>query len=146
MMNQYFIFVYDRNEIANKMRLYEHIARCPDALQIFLNSNPNYWCFIPIHWDEAIADNAKHLPSSTSIDPALAYVTATTNIDDPIVAFYIENVPLPSVCYTFSYQQLMQQRLFFDQYSSTFMNPLPYKPIDIYKVAIIAVCKSIYFG
>ncbi|CAF5072714.1 unnamed protein product, partial [Rotaria magnacalcarata] len=34
------------------MRLYEHSAHCPVALQLFLDRNPNYWCFIPMLEDE----------------------------------------------------------------------------------------------
>ena len=35
------------------MRLYQHSIRCSTAIQLFLNSNPQYWCFIPILKDEA---------------------------------------------------------------------------------------------
>ncbi|CAF4634620.1 unnamed protein product, partial [Rotaria magnacalcarata] len=47
-----------QNEIANRMRLYQHSARCPVALRSFLDCNPIYWCFIPVLWSEALAENS----------------------------------------------------------------------------------------
>ncbi|CAF4750928.1 unnamed protein product, partial [Rotaria magnacalcarata] len=38
--------------VMREMRLYEHSAHCPVALQLFLDRNPNYWCFIPMLEDE----------------------------------------------------------------------------------------------
>ncbi|CAF4800816.1 unnamed protein product, partial [Rotaria socialis] len=32
--------------IMKKMRLYQHSAHCPVAIQLFLEHNPAYWCFI----------------------------------------------------------------------------------------------------
>jgi hypothetical protein len=28
--------------------LYEHAARCPTVLQLFLDYHPQYWCFVPM--------------------------------------------------------------------------------------------------
>ena len=36
------------------MALYQHSARCPSAMQWFLDENPEYWPFVPIEND---ADN-----------------------------------------------------------------------------------------
>lgn len=40
--------------------LYEHSARCPTALQLFLDYNPKYWCFVPM-----IKNSSKQSFSST---------------------------------------------------------------------------------
>lgn len=33
--------------VKDGMKLYQHSARCPSALQWFLDENPDYWSFIP---------------------------------------------------------------------------------------------------
>ncbi|CAF1583837.1 unnamed protein product, partial [Adineta steineri] len=49
------------NKMANKMRLYQHSARCPAALRLFLNCNPNYLCFIPMVRYQAQAKNIAYI-------------------------------------------------------------------------------------
>ncbi|CAF1429983.1 unnamed protein product, partial [Rotaria sordida] len=49
-------------EMFNQMRLYQHAARCPEALRSFLDCNPMYWCFIPLPWDEAVTENVANRP------------------------------------------------------------------------------------
>ncbi|CAF5154493.1 unnamed protein product, partial [Rotaria socialis] len=51
------------------MRLYQHSARCPIALRSFLDCNPTYWCFIPLVWSEAVAENDIHWHGASNIDP-----------------------------------------------------------------------------
>ncbi|CAF3025410.1 unnamed protein product [Rotaria sp. Silwood2] len=102
-------------EIANEMRLYQHSARCSIALRSFLDCNPIYWCFIPLLWEEALAENA-------------VYYQGTI-------------VPLPPAAYGFSYGQLQKQRLFFEHFVGSSIHQLPYVALDLYKMAIIAVRK-----
>jgi hypothetical protein len=35
------------------MKLYQHSAHCPSALQWFLDENPEYWPFVPKKLSEA---------------------------------------------------------------------------------------------
>ncbi|CAF1575645.1 unnamed protein product, partial [Adineta steineri] len=57
--------LFDSNESENKMidkmRLYQHSARCPTALRLFLDCNPNYWCFIPMVKHEALAEDIAYI-------------------------------------------------------------------------------------
>ena len=130
-----------RNEIATKMRLYQHSARCPVALRSFLDCNPIYRCFIPLLWDDALSDNVVYLPGASVIDPTLASVMTNTAINNHRVAYNLDNVPIPPAAYAFSYRQVQKQRLFFEQLVSSSINQLPYATLDLYKMAIIAVCK-----
>ncbi|CAF4396489.1 unnamed protein product, partial [Rotaria sordida] len=71
------------------MRLYQHSARCPIALRLFLECNPNYWCFIPLLVDEAAVENKAYVqertPCSTSSNEAAAAATITTNAELNVV-------------------------------------------------------------
>ena len=41
-------FLNDQKEI---FRLYQHLARCPKTIQLFLHMNPQYHCFIPMTYE-----------------------------------------------------------------------------------------------
>lgn len=117
------------------------MAGCSVAIEKFLQANPIFWCFIPLHTDEALSDNAIYMPSSTMTGPTVDYVLATTTINNPAVNYYMNRVPSPMAPYAFSYRQIRQQRSFFEYFLSTATNYLHYKPVYICKVAIVAVCK-----
>ncbi len=138
------------------MRLYVHSARCLVALRSFLDCNPDYWCFIPTFWHEAITDDLTHFrsrrtASSSSNRTAGAVATAAhlelTNtvaigaIDNQRVARYLEYIPLPPAAYVFTYQQRQKQRLFFEQFLSTPIQHQPYSVVDLYQMKTIAVRK-----
>jgi hypothetical protein len=127
------------------MRLYQHSARCPVALRSFLDCNPNYWCFIPLLWDAALGENVAHLPRIDNVDPALANVIMMGAIDNNRVARYLDHVPIPPAAYAFSYPQRQKQRLFFEQFLFSPIHRRPYSTLDLYKMAIIAVCKCTDF-
>jgi len=128
--------------MANKMRLYQHSARCPSALRSFLDCNPIYQCFIPMLFHEARAENMVYGHKTSNVDPEPANVIMMGAIDNRRVAHYLDHVPLPPAAYAFSYQQRQQQqRFFFEQFLSSSLQQLPYSSLDLYKVAIIAVCK-----
>ena len=148
------MLVFSRKHRANLMRLYLHSARCPVALRSFLDCNPNYWCFIPLSWQDAITANIAFLrsrrtlsssSSSTSnilvADPDLANIVALGAIDDERVARYLDYIPPPPAPYVFSYRQRQQQRLFFEQLLSTPIQRQPYSVVDLYQMKIIAVRK-----
>ncbi|CAF4145813.1 unnamed protein product [Rotaria sordida] len=149
-------FEFER-KITRKMRLYQHSARCPIALRLFLDCNPNYWCFIPLLVDEAGAENKAYVqertPCSTSSnEAAAAATTTTTNVEVNVVldmvhrmhgnrkvASCLQQVPLAPAKYVFSYDQREQQRLFFEQFLASDVDQRPYSVVDLYHVAIIAV-------
>ena len=137
-----------RNEIAKKMRLYQHAARCPAALRLFLDCNPDYWCFIPLLWHDAQVENIAYLQernsSSTSskiVDLDVTNVMTIATIGNHQVTDCLNHVPLTPIRYAFSYQQRQQHCLFFEQFLSLPIDQLPCSPVDLYKVAPIAVRK-----
>lgn len=129
--------------MANQMRLYQHSARCPIALRTFLDCNPNYWCFIPYEIHEAQEDNTLHFhPTSNTLIPShIHLIAAMTTPNHHRTIHFLDRVPLPPASHTFSYRQIKQQQTFFQQLNSLSIHQLPYMPIDIYKMAMIAVCK-----
>ena len=127
------------------MCLYRHLARCPVALRQFLSSNPSYWCFIPLPWEEALADNIVYLPNASTTNSQLMTMMSNCFKDYQEVAGQLDYMPLPPPAYTFSYRQRQNQRQFFERlsHSTSFLtnNSMPYTPLDLYKVSIIAVRK-----
>ncbi|CAF2871444.1 unnamed protein product [Rotaria sp. Silwood2] len=121
------------------MRLYQHSARCPIALRSFLDCNPSYWCFIPLLWEEALAENTVHFRGNSTVDPDVAYAMATAAINNHRVTRCLDSVPLPPAAYAFSYRQLQKQRVFFEQLVCSSIHARPYAVLDLYKMAIIAV-------
>ena len=140
-----FIFSYFRNETADKIRFYRHFARCSVALRSFLSSNPNYSCFIPLPWEEALADNIVYLPNASTTNSQLMTMMSHSFTDYHEVAGQLDYVPLLPAAYTFSYRHRQNQRQFFGRlsHSTSFLinNSMPYTPLDLYKVSIIAVRK-----
>jgi hypothetical protein len=67
-------------------------------------------------------------------------------INNQRVANYSDHVPLPPAAYDFCYRQRQNQRLFFENFVSSSIKQLPYFSTDLYKMAIIAVCKYINSG
>ena len=128
--------------MADKMRLYQHSARCPVALRSFLDCNPRYWCFIPMLWHETQDENMAYLRGlSSNVDPVLSNVIPLGPIKDRKVANCLNRVPITPTAYAFSYRQREKQRLFFEQFLSSDVDQLPYVALDLYQMAIIAVRK-----
>ena len=158
-------FFFFRKERANGMHLYLHSARCSVALRSFLDCNPNYWCFIPLSWHDAVSEDLNHFrlrktlsssssnKTSTTTTTTTAVAAATTSnleqnnlvamgtVDNRRVAHYLEHVPLPPAAYVFSYQKRKQQRLFFEQFLSMPVQHQSYSVVDLYQMKVIAVCK-----
>ena len=44
------------------MLLYKHSARCSSVIQIFLDCNPHYWCFVPMLKTE---EQTQNIPNSS---------------------------------------------------------------------------------
>ncbi|CAF3973679.1 unnamed protein product [Adineta steineri] len=108
-----------------------------------MHCNPIYWCFIPQRLGYALAENAIHLrhtSTTTTTDPEHDNIIAmgTTDNNERIVN-YLEHVPTPPDSYAFSYRQRQNQRLFFQQFVSSSLHQLPDSPLDLYRIAIIAI-------
>lgn len=140
-LSEKWIANYDRDEHdrLRRMRLYQHVARCPVALGRFLQFNPQYWCFIPQLIDE-------DQPTSTDVfgeplyrDSEIEYLFDQGIIVDVDVIRCLQRVPQPPVGYRFTYQQRQQQRFFFKHLLTDMIGQLPYRPVDLYRYAIVTV-------
>ena len=130
------------------MRLYLHAARCPIALRVFLDNNPDYWCFIPLLRHEAETQNLtyfreRNISRRHVVDVDTASIIAVTNTGHRRVAFWLDRIPLPPAAYAFSYEQRHQQRAFFQRFLPSPVDQLPYSSVDVFKVAMIAVRECI---
>ena len=126
---------------ASQMRLYEHSARCPSALQAFLDCNPAYWCFIPLRWEDAVSESFACLREQPGIGREAIQVMELNESGDPRIHRSLRRVPVPPAAYEFSYRQRQQQRVFFEQLVSLSGEQTLVNALDLYKFAIVAVCK-----
>lgn len=139
------------------MLLYRHAVRCPSAMQIFLNFNSIYWCFVPLRNTEVEVQNETNttLPSDLiQLDPIYPASIAsrdrqriaatTTTRSDESVRSYIRNLPPVPDGYNFSIQQRGQQFQYF-KHKHDVTQQQNYM-MDLFNTAIIAVCKSICFS
>lgn len=144
----YFIF---RTLVKDGMLLYRHAARCPSAMQNFINCNPIYQRFVPVTTNEALRQSRSYiLPSSlvifdsvnpTSIgsrDRRAIPGTVTTRSDEAVRSCMRRLPPIPTG-YTFSVRQRVEQFQYFKDKLD--MKAKQDENIDLFTAAIIAVCK-----
>ncbi|CAF1444491.1 unnamed protein product [Adineta steineri] len=111
--------------VKDGMRLYKHAARCPLTIQMFLNFNPTYSCFIPIPINKIAEENQKcSLPSSlifhnfdypiviASKDQRERRETHETH-SDHTVHRCMRNLPPVPLGYGFSRSQRLEQFQYF---------------------------------
>lgn len=122
------------------MLLYRHSARCPAAMQWFLNCNPHFWPFVPLEKTRAHMDNAIYvMPSSIPADPTSPMVTESNRRSDLEAGTCLNDLPdLPSDDYTFSTRQCAEQFKIFKNKDNQL---LPNNDLDLYNATIVAVCK-----
>lgn len=133
------------------MLLYRHAARCPSAIQIFLNFNSIYQCFIPITINETTEHSQNFIvPSSivlfdlinpTSIgskDREAIPATMDTRSDEETRSC-MRRIPVPPPGYTFSIRQRIQQFQYFKNKQD--IKPKQNESIHLFNAAIIALCK-----
>ena len=132
----------------NKMRLYQHAARCSVALRRFLDVNPHYWSFIPLLWRDLQAENIFSTREDLSASSYSKKINTETNsrmttayTDHRRLVECLKRIPEPPVPYAFPDEQKQKQRLFFEQFLATPVDQRPYQPVNLFKVAIIAVRK-----
>ena len=106
-----------RTLVKDAMLLYRHSARCPAAMQMFLDVNPRYWPFVPMTIDLANEQDR--------IQPI--------NLTRTII------VPPPPHGYRFSQQQQQAQLRYFQDKQDLLM---PEPCLDLYNATIVAVCTS----
>lgn len=124
---------FGRISTKDHMKLYQHSVRCPVAIQIFLDANPQYWRFIPMTFEESetLEQRSVHgLGLPEELDWKLR------SRDD--CKLYVTSVPKPPIEYTFSNRQQALQLLYFYKKRDKI---LPNQSIDLYNATIVAVCK-----
>ncbi len=115
------------------MKLYQHSVRCPVAMQIFLDANPQYWRFVPMNLEEA----AK--PEQINIQrPILSEELDWHRRSKEDCMICIAAVPRPPPGYTFSNRQIVLQTQYFHKKQDK--NKLN-ESLDLYNATIVAVCK-----
>jgi hypothetical protein len=137
--NQIVVFTY-RTLVKDRMLLYRHSARCPKAIQIFLDLNPHYWPLIPMPIHEAQRENQSYILSPTiPEDPTSHVITSIhTRSDHMSGSCMVDLPPFPSNQYTFSTRQCVEQFQFFKIKEDLRM---PNCNLDLYNATIVAVCK-----
>lgn len=116
----------------DRMRLYQHSARCPFAMQIFLDANPQYWRFIPMSIKESEQVEQQTIPQNSVLD-----MQVRTREE---CSLYVQSVPKPPSGFTFSNRQILLQTKYFQQKRD--LN-LPNSDIDLYNASVAAVRKSL---
>ncbi|CAF1659763.1 unnamed protein product [Rotaria magnacalcarata] len=108
--------------VKNGMKLYQHSAHCPSALQWFLDENPEYWPFVPKKLSEAEEqDEEKEIVYSTR---------------DTQQFTYANDVPASPNHYHFSLEQKLEIDQFFHE--KKYLKS-PNLRLDLYRANIIAV-------
>ena len=126
------------------MRLYQHSARCPTAMQLFLNCYPHYWIFVPMPISILQQENVDYIKSeqviasSTSTRSFTTATTTSTIRNDADIQLCLNNIPLPPHNYHFSKQQRDAQIDFFRNRKD---QQLPDLPLNLYDASVIVVCK-----
>lgn len=131
-----------RDLMKDAMSLYRHSARCPIAMQWFLNCNPQFWSFVPMTIEEAQMDNANYvIDPSIPIDPISTEIVHDQRRSDFEAGLFLTDLPsLPSTNYTFSNRQCAEQFLLFKNKQNRLSAN---SHLDLYNATIIAVCKFI---
>lgn len=118
------------------MHLYQHSARCPTVIQMFLKCYSHYWRFVLMSNRTAQEQNANYMqPEPATV---IATAAAATARNDHQIQQYLHEVPLPPRGYKFSQQQREEQVQFFKDKKD---QKLPDLPLDLYNAFVIAVCK-----
>ena len=123
------------------MRLYQHSAKCPVALRTFLDCNPDYWCFIPLLWQDAEEANMAYLREASNLNMGMNHNINMSVRHSKRVSDYLDMVPIPPAAYAFSYRQRQQQRSFFERILTLTIHQQPFSTLDLYQFSIITVRK-----
>ena len=126
------------------MLLYQHSVRCSAAMQMFLDCNPHYWCFVPVLKTEV---EEQHPICDQSFDRCSLILTTPLDSNlhecpDSEVSSYVNNLPpMPSENYTFSNSQREKQSQFFKEKCQ---HRQPNLQLDLYNATIVAL-RTLFF-
>lgn len=139
-----FVVLVFSKQIANKMRLYHHTTRCPVAMQLLLDTNPDLWCFVPMANDQAMIDDLDFFSTEAPIvfengkkDKPVCHKSDHSNAIDR----FISQVSTPLPGYSFTHRQREQQRVLFQRMLDRSFHWVG--KCDLFEATIIAVRKSL---
>ena len=140
MISEYFFhFRYCRARRNDRVCLYQHTSRCPVAMQLFLDANPDYWCFVPIHHEDAATRLDSTIPPSHLRSASIELGGRHSRNEDD-VKYLVDSLLQPPPSYIYTTRQNYAQKIFFramkDQLSSE-------TNVDLYNASIVAVCMYI---
>ncbi|CAF4352809.1 unnamed protein product, partial [Adineta steineri] len=119
-------------KIYDKMWLYQHSSRCPDALQLFLDYNPAYWCFVSM---KSMEINMTYTPIQQESFVRASNETSWSRTDKEVRSL-IANLPKPPLDCHFSIDQNQQQTHFFKSLQDLNVSR---DYVDLYNADIIAI-------
>jgi hypothetical protein len=137
----FILIIYVRHLIMKNMRLYQHSAHCSVALQLFLEKNPAYWCFISRLKEEVDQENKFYTRLVLGTGNEFVFTLPKRTDQEKKVARLLTGISFPPAKYHYSSAQIQKQRIFFDRLLLSPVDELPYVETDLYKIKIIAVCK-----
>ena len=115
------------------MKLYQHSVRCPKAMQIFLDANPQYWRFIPMTVAEAQRSDEHHVAPLVFPQPL-----GVNQRSQEQCQHCLDALPSPPTGFEFSKQQIFQQTQYFHLKQD---RTSPSEDLDLYQTSVVAVCK-----
>lgn len=134
------VIFFCRTRKNNAMWLYQHTARCPKAIQLFLDANSDYWCLVPM----TLADPTLQL-NEASLPPPPPDEKDSNELPSVRIKAYVKYltdlIPTPPEKYTFSDCQKYQQRYFFQKGKDQLLFTSPQTNADLYNANIVAVRK-----
>ena len=120
--------------------LYQHAARCPAVIQLFLDRNPLYWCFVPVPTDRALRANTygppQPIPTSGQITTTIANIPMVRRSDTLSMRF-ANNIPTPDGEYIFKHEHFNEQKHFF-KYGKD-RDPINMHNLKFYNATVVAV-------
>lgn len=121
----------DTKTFSEHLHLYEHLARCSSALQLFLKYNPNYWAFVPMSIIDA--DDC----DDTYLHTVRNRMASTVSENEIQLQMFVDDLPPAPHGYRFSQQQHAQQIRFFRR---EYHRRLPRIEVNLFEATILAVC------
>lgn len=120
------------------MWLYQHTARCPTAVQLFLDANIDHWCFVPVTNDETNLNINTRMRLSTQ-NRSTQSTSRRLQADAKYLA---DQVPDPPEGYIFTDHQRSEQIRFFREVKDRQLSPSSFNTmVDLHNAALIAVCE-----
>ncbi|CAF4036541.1 unnamed protein product [Adineta steineri] len=115
----------------DRMNLYQHSARCPAAMQIFLDAYSQYWRFIPMTFEESEKSEQRNINDSLLSDEVDCKLRSKEKC-----RICVEAVPKPPRGLIFSNRQILLQAQYFQKKRDKIV---PDGIIDLYNATVVAV-------